>query len=188
VGVSKQEVENHVRACVRYWVWGGFAAPEDVARMVEDIIEEGVTADWARAVADEEFESKRTAEASWPAQTDCDKLDQVFARLDAAGICALQNAGYTQSDGRSDVEQALDERGRGKYLGYCFFHGQDLERAVDGNGLMLAFGDLRDDKKKSALVAERICDELKAAGFAVTWSGDVGRRIEIAQIDWKRRL
>lgn len=163
-------------------MWSGAAST------IEDIVEEGVTVAWGCAVADEEFARKRAAEATWPARTDCDRLDEVFERLDAAGICALQNAGNTMSDGHGDVDEAVNERGRAKYHGYCFFHAQDLARAVDGLGLMLAFGDLRDDNKKSALVGQRICDELKTAGFSVDWDGDIGQRINIPQIDWKRRF
>jgi hypothetical protein len=36
---------------------------------------------------------------TWPRVTDCDRLNSVFAALSAKGIIALQNAGYTQSDG-----------------------------------------------------------------------------------------
>jgi hypothetical protein len=53
---------------------------------------------------------------------------------------------------------------------------------------MLAFGDLGDEAKKSAAVAQRICEEMQTAGFAVQWNGDIGQRIEITSIDWKRRL
>ena len=47
---------------------------------------------------------------TWPAVTDCDRLDQAFAALNARGIIALQNAGYTQSDGYGDISQSYDER------------------------------------------------------------------------------
>ena len=48
------------------------------------------------------------------------------------------------SDGLSDISEYLAENGRDGILGYCFYHGQDLERAIAGGGLMLAFGDLED--------------------------------------------
>lgn len=182
------DVENHARATIRYWVWGGFHGPDDLAWMIEDIIEDGVTVEWAQAVVQEEISRKTAAEANWPQRTDCDRLDEAFKRLDSAGVCAVQNAGYTTSDGHEEIEQALDRRGGKKYHGYCFFHGQDLERAIDGRGLMLAFGDLRDDPKKSAAVGRRICDEMQAAGLTIHWNGDVGQRIEIKPIEWKRRL
>ncbi|MBN8607966.1 MAG: hypothetical protein J0L81_13705 [Caulobacterales bacterium] len=182
------DVEDHVRATIRYWVWGGYYGPRDFDQMIEDIIEEGVTTEWAQSIVQEEIARKTAAEAHWPARTDCDRLDEAFSRLDSVGICAVQNAGYTSSDGHEEVELALDQRGRDRCHGYCFFHGQDLERAIDGHGLMLAFGDLRDDVKRSASVAQQVCSEMRAAGFAVQWNGDVGQRIEITSIDWKRRL
>jgi hypothetical protein len=182
------DVEDHVRATIRYWVWGGYYGPRDLDRMIEDIIEEGVTTAWAQAIIQDEISRKTAGEAHRPARTDCDRLDEAFGRLDRAGICAVQNAGYTMSDGYSDVTEVLDQHRGKKYHGYCFFHGQDLERAIDGHGLMLAFGDLGDEAKKSAAVAQRICEEMQTAGFAVQWNGDIGQRIEITSIDWKRRL
>lgn len=187
MGLIQSEEERYIRGAIRYWVWSGFHDQASAEDMLQDILEENVSErEMVKAIA-EEFRSKAKAERLWPAHTDCDKLDAAFVALDAAGICAVQNAGYTMSDGVEDVAQALDDRGRDKYHGYCFFHGQDLERAIDGHGLMLAFGDLNDDPSKAAAVGRSICDALAAAGLPVEWQGDVGQRIDIPKIDWKRR-
>ena len=179
--------EKHLYGQIQVWVWSGFydtdEAEQHLDGLYEDDPEIGLDIEVVRKSLSAEFAKKAVAEKSWPKETDCDRLDRVFDALDAAGIVALQNAGYTMSDGRSE---ALHERGFDKYHGYCFYHGQDLERAVRGGGLMLAFGDIDADPAKKTAVGHEICASLARAGFNPIWNGDPERRIEFA-IDWKRR-
>jgi hypothetical protein len=91
------------------------------------------------------------------------------------------------SDGISDVSEALHERGRTGIKCYCFYHGQDVERAVAGGGLLIAFGDLDDDKSKKAKVGGLVRDVLEEFGFAIDWNGDTETRLNIPALDWKRR-
>src|SRR5262249_3689865 len=168
---------------------------EDRARIIEILCEEMYAPgelDEAEVVAaiDTALASLARDKASWPAVTDCDRLDQAFAALDALGIIALQNAGYTQSGGYDDVRQHHDEHAdRNRVIGYCFYHGQDLERAVHGEGLYLAFGpiDARNEATEGSRIGALIVEELKRAGFTVQWDGTFGKRIHIRAIDWKRR-
>jgi len=128
--------------------------------------------------------------ATWPAITDCDRLDQVFAALNALGMIALQNAGYTQSDGYSDVMEIYHGRSdRDQVIGYCFYHGQDLARAVSGEGLYLAFGpmDAKTEETEGPRVGAMIVEELKRLGFGAQWDGTFTQRIHIPAIEWKRR-
>ena len=182
-----EDTEAYVLQCIRYWVWSGYHDPDAVSEMLEDVLEEDVDAAAMRTAIAAEFRRKAAAEQSWPEKTDCDQLDEVFTTLDAQGICAVQNAGYTMSDGYEDVSQALDDRGADKYHGFCFFHGQDLERAIDGHGLMLAFGAVDDTTPKSLAVGKSVNAALNTAGFTTTWDGTVETRINIPVIDWKRR-
>lgn len=143
------KTDEYILNTIKSWVWSGFYSPNKVDAMIDDILEEGADEAMLREVVAPEFEKKAAAEASWPDTTDCDRLDQAFERLNSRGIIALHNAGYTMSDGLSDVSEVLHERGRNGVIGYCFYHGQDVERAVVGRGLMIAFGDLdgRESKK-----------------------------------------
>jgi len=173
-------------------VRGGF---EDRARIIEIFCAEMYAPgelDAAEVVAavDAALASLARDKATWPAVTDCDRLDQAFATLDALGIIALQNAGYTQSDGYDDVRQSYDEHpDRDRVIGYCFYHGQDLERAVQGVGLYLAFGpiDARDEATQGPRIGAMIVEEFTRAGFTVQWDGTFTKRIYIPTIDWKRR-
>lgn len=58
--------------------------------------------DAVRTVIRAEMARLATESASWPAVTDCDRLDAAFNAMRARGVIALQNAGYTQSDGFED--------------------------------------------------------------------------------------
>ena len=140
-----------------------------------------------RAVVGPEFARKQAAEKTWPQTTDCDRLEAAFAELNAQGIIALQNAGYTLSDGLSDISQVLHRRGREGVQGYCFYHGQDLERAVEGEGIMLAFGSLDDDRANKLQVGQRVRNVLERAGFTVEWNSDAETRLNLPTLDWKRR-
>jgi hypothetical protein len=126
---------------------------------------------------------------NWPAVTDCDLLDQAFEALNERGIVALQNAGNTQSDGYEDVRQAYKESADPeRILGYCFYHGQDLERAVRGGGLFLAFGpiDPKDEEARGAEIGGIIKRELERVGFHVKWNGTFSERIHLPKIVWQR--
>lgn len=187
---TPKQAEEDTLATIKVWVWSGFYSETDAAERLEDHLSEEDAVpdpDAIRKALAAEFKAKRAAEKSWPKETDCDRLDRAFEALNAAGICALHNAGYTQSDGHSDVAQELHDQGREKFHGYCFYHGQDVERAVHAGGLLIAFGDLDDNEAKSEAVGREVCAALNAAGLPTTWDGTRKTRIDIAKIDWKRR-
>jgi hypothetical protein len=155
--------------------------------MIDDILEDDADAAMLRAAVAPEFDKKSAAEASWPDTTDCDRLDRAFDKLNSRGIIALHNAGYTMSDGIYDVAEVLHERGRKGIRGYCFYHGQDVERAVEGGGLTVAFGDLDDDAIKKAEIGRLVKEVLQESGLTVEWNGDSETRLNIPGLDWRRR-
>jgi hypothetical protein len=179
--------DKYVLDTIKICVWSGFCDKDDVHEVIDDILEDDADEALLRASVAIEFEKKATAEASWPDETDCDRLDQVFDTLNSNGIIALHNAGVTMSDGLRDVGEELHQRNGTAITGYCFYHGQDVERAVAGDGLMLAFGDLNDDNAAKVVVGNVIKDALEKGGFNTEWNGDSESRIKIPSIDWKRR-
>lgn len=183
---NMSESDAHVIEYIRLWVWSGFYAQSEVEAMIEDLLEEDTDEALVRAAVAPEFARKRKAEAGWPAETDCDRLDRVFYRLHEQGVCALHNAGYTMSEGYSEVAEAVAQAPAGHYHGYCFYHGQDVERAVDGEGLMLAFGDLEDRDVEGLAVGRAVAKALADAGFEVAWNESVETRLSLA-LDWRRR-
>jgi len=181
------DTTKYIHDSIKRWVWSGFYSPSEVDSMIDDVLEEGADEGFLRGSVAPEFIAKQEAERGWPACTDCDRLDQAFRALDSIGVLALQNAGYTMSDGHSDAAEALAEKGRKSYFGYCFYHGQDLERAVDGGGLTIAFNHLEGDVPDKHKVGATVVAELERAGFKCDWNGDVNIRISIAEFDWKKR-
>lgn len=185
------DAEQEILDAIKTWVWSGFHAPTEVDSMIDEMLEDDLEDDvdegLLRAAALAEFDKKRAAEKGWPSVTDCDRLDKAFAILNGGGVIAIHNAGYTMSDGHEEVAEALQARDDRGPQGYCFYHGQDLERALAGEGLMLAFGGIRADRGESLKVGQMICQALRAAGLGVAWAGDPETRISLPSFDWKRR-
>ena len=142
-----------------------------------------------RAGIDGEFAKKLEQELDWPEKTDCDRLDEAFAELEEWHLIAMQNAGYTQSDGMGDMSEIWHERGGAAsgIVGYCFYHGQDLERAVKGEPLYLTYGDIAGDDAKGVAIGKLICSVLEKHAFTVEWDEDIKTRIQIPGIEWRRR-
>lgn len=178
---------EYILGLIKTHVWSGFYSEEDVYQMIEDVLDDDADEAFLRAAVRPEFLRKRQAEVTWPATTDCDRLDDAFAELNACGLIALHNTGMTMSDGQEDVDQALRERGRSGIKGYCFHHGQDLDRAVNGYGLWIAFGDLDANPEQKKAVGQQVKACLERHGLQVEWNDDPEKRLVIPKIDWKRR-
>ena len=75
-------------------------------------------------------------------------------------------------------------------VGYCFFHGQDLERALDGEGLYLAFGpiDPSQEPTDGPEVGKRVVAALAKEGLPADWDGTFSKRILLPRFEWKRRI
>lgn len=187
------KAELYILKSLQQWVWSGFYSIREVNRMVDDILEKEADAVKLDAAVTLEFEKKAEAEMSWPIETDCDRLNQVFARLNELGVIALQNAGYTMSDGFTELAEAEYEREQsshppGHWQGFCFYHGQDLERAVNGEGLRLAFGSMTGDEAKNIQIGNLIKSIVQEHGFSVEWNGLSTARLNLFPLNWQRRL
>ncbi len=176
---------------IRPAVWSGIHSRNQlVAIVTEELYAPGdIDADDATAFIDAELARKSVAEAAWPAETDCDRLTTVFARLNASGLAAVENAGLTMSDGFEDVDALCAARGGpgSQCFGYCFFHGQDLAHAQDGDGLHLAFGAFSGDGPKTVAVGQLVADTAAEHGLQVSWDGTPGQRILLVPFTWRKR-
>lgn len=136
------------------------------------------------------IEKWRTSQAQWPEVTDCDRLDQAFAKLNELGVIALHNAGMTQSDGYDDFREIYANHPKQSQLvGYCYYHGQDLERVVRGGPLFFSFGpcDPNLEQSEGSRVGQMIVQQLTDAGLTVEWDGTFDNRMSIPKFNWQRR-
>ncbi len=149
-----------------------------------------------REAIEEAFLAKKTAADSWPTVTDNDRLLAAFAALDAEGILALESPGDTQDDAlRRAVAFAAARRAlENPVHGYCFFTWNDMARAIEGEGLTLAYGTFEDGspepvttptpEQKVGGAVVRACVD---AGLNAEWTGADEDFIEMPRFTWQRR-
>jgi hypothetical protein len=190
-GVFDSELMEDMKVEVENWIWSGYMNAVEIDAEIEQEAVSGAAIDVEdlKAHARQVLAHKREVEQEWPETTDCDRLDSAFARLREQNICALQCAGNTLREGFEAVTDHLDsdDERADSYVGFCFFHSQDVARALEGEGLMLAFGAIDSDDDADYVAAGRVvCSALEENGLAVEWSGSPQRRIGV-KIRWQRR-
>lgn len=191
---ANDDATDDMAAQVENWIWYGFQSADEIDALIDASAAAGDGFDVARvkAFAVSTLARKRATEATWPKTTDCDQLDHAFARLHEQGICALHGAGDTQDDGFEAVVDALSEEGvpDDRYHGYCFYVSQDIDHALDDEGLQLAYGHLGRSEAtdgEHVAVGQRVCEALRQVGLEVAWNGSARRRIALPQLSWRRR-
>ncbi|MDR2955829.1 MAG: hypothetical protein LBV43_12180 [Prevotella sp.] len=162
---------------------------DDILEMVEDEgWENEITEDWIRNTISSEYEKHNKESKNWQHPTDTERLHTVFDKLCKQKIVALHNAGYTQSDAiydAQDVWQDLEDEGV-KPIGYCYYHGQDLERVIETGTLCLGFyGEKEKNDKEAIIIGNKVVSELRDAGFEIEWNGTASKRIEIKGFRWQ---
>ncbi|MCI0700346.1 MAG: hypothetical protein L0241_04630 [Planctomycetia bacterium] len=182
---------SEAKARIRYEVWSGEYDPGEVFIIIDEEVfdSDGEHDDWLRTTIRKEFQKKRAAERTWPKVTDYDRLDQLFSALREQGILAVHDAGYTQSEGWEDAFEVYRDEGgkRSGITGLCFHTTQDMESAIDGDGLWLAYGHISGDGRKGVVIGRRLRASCEEFGFAVEWNGSVKTRILLKGFRWQRR-
>lgn len=123
-------------------------------------------------------------ERTWQGVSTNDRIDKAFEFLDHAGIYSAQDYWCCSSCGHSAAAETMTER---KTRGYVFYHEQDTERAVEGGGLMLAYGSYEGEDPKTEAIAREICDTLDRFGIPHEWNGSASSRIFIQPFEWRKR-
>lgn len=173
-------------------VAAGFYDPAQILQNAEDAFSEELEPAIIRAEAEaalKQASATLAAEQSrWPDVTDCDRLDAAFAGLEAEGIIARQNFSCCGSCGSYEIwDEAQAEEARGKTVqGYAFFHMQDTESAVEGDGLYLNYGAAEEGDEAAVAIGHRIVRQLERNGLRTAWNGELNLRIGVA-LDWKKR-
>lgn len=188
------DVTDTMLGLVENWVWYGFHSVDELDAQIDGDAEDGDGFDVERVktFAAETLSKKRAAEAEWPRRTDCDRLDKTFDRLRAQGICALHfpESGYTLQQGHAAVADEINAEGvpEDRYVGFCFYHAQDIDRALDDEGLMVAFGSaVSDEDEDFVRIGRMVCEALAQEGLQTEWDGTANSRIRLPGLRWQRR-
>lgn len=185
------EAVRLMRERVRQEVAAGFDPADRIAEAVaEGECVDGVDAEElegiARRLVREALAAHYREQADWPDVTDCDRLDDAFAELEARGIVCRQNFSCCGTCGHTEIWDEM-ERAReagAEVWGYAFFHLQDTESAVGGGGLYLKYGSAEAGDEEA--VAEELVEVLTAHGLAAGWNGQTSQCVGLS-LDWKRR-
>jgi len=153
----------------------------------------------------EEAASKLSVEmATWPEETDCNRLDRVENTLREQGILLWQASPCCDTCTSAELPDRailIDERYPGFrdiLRGYAFFIDQNIpEKLAEGSNLVvyLAYGfvptedrELSPDENgaKALAIAKEVCHCLQSEGLKVDWDGDLSRKIRLS-LNWQRR-
>jgi len=183
----KIEISGEIRAFIK----SGFFDKVETFENIQDMFyDETLDEAWIKQEIQTQYEQRLEEAKTWEKETDFDRLAQVFDKLNSSGIIRLHKAGNTRQDGEGDTEEiyeALKDKGI-KTRGYCFYHTQDVDRAIEGDNLFLAFGAFQGDEKMGTDIGKEIVAALHGKGFKTDWNGSIEKRIEIVGIKWQKRF
>ncbi|KAL2862715.1 uncharacterized protein BJX67DRAFT_385412 [Aspergillus lucknowensis] len=118
--------------------------------------------------------------------TDIDKILEVFANLiENANIITKFNFSCCSRCAGTKI-RSLATPGQ---VGYCFFHEQDTDQAVKGQGLYIRYSALcpdrrRPEEKDEVAVGKAVASRLRDKGLEVDWNEDPGQPIKLPYFNW----
>lgn len=171
----------------------GFESLEDIIDGAMEAVEEEaweseISEEWVREVLGREYARNEEESKNWQHPTDTEKLRAAFDNLCKDGIVALHNAGYTLSEAVYDCQEMWQhlEDADVKPIGYCYYHGQELERVIEEGTLLIGFdGEKPKNDKEAIIIGHKIVNQLKEQGFSVKWDGTASKRIEVQDFNWQ---
>jgi hypothetical protein len=164
---------------------------ENIIEEIEDNgFDEGISEKWAFENIEKEFKKLLEESKKWIKPTDTDRLIEAFEELCEQNIIALHNAGFTTSDGEYEVVEVERKLSENQVIsdGYCFYHEQDLARAVtpESSSLYIAYQKVDNSNDKVTLeVGRKIVKILTKKGLEAEWNEDVNSKILIPDFKWQ---
>ncbi|MFG3245715.1 DUF6891 domain-containing protein [Streptomyces sp. NPDC048187] len=182
----REQVEQRVREQLRC----GYDDRGTLSEIAQDHLvggeygERPVSRAQAEVLVDRLWLERLAEQESWGGETtDPDRLTRVFEALDAAGITAREN--FTCCRGCGTAEIGAERQGA---RGFVFFHRQSTEAAAEGHGLMLHYGGFDSSEETTTAVGHEVVAAFAGSGLSTQWDGDPGRAIEVAPLNWRKRL
>ena len=213
-GRTPQEQRDDARDLASSLVDPGFLGRTDAIAAVTEMVEDDsdyypdLSGAAAAEIAASMWDRRLAVEAEWSDEGDYERLLLAFGDLESRGVVARMNFTCCQTCGHEEIgdERADDSRG------YTFFHQQDAEHLAPGaSELFLAFGAFGPDPSLDAdllarslagepearsevidrseeRIANEVVDALTSRGLRVEWSGNADQRIQVVDVDWRKRL
>lgn len=188
-----EETRADIIDTIDFEVRAGFGDAESLREELEESLRDelpDITDDDVKEMVahlDRELRARDELEATWTETTTNDRITAAFDALDAKGIVALEEAGETLTDGWDEALDIADERDDDHYWGAAYYHRQDVERGVAGQGLLIAYGAFAETEPEALRVARLVVETLRSHGVPVSWDGTVEKRIQIEPFEWRRR-
>ena len=191
---SMSEDQQFIFDSIYTQVRSGFYSLEDIQNnTIEEIEDNGfedeISEDWAYKQINAVNEELLKESESWGENTQTNRLIAAFDELAESKIIALHYTGYTMDDGEYEVievERTLNDNNE-KSEGYCFYHGQDLERAIRGDGLNISFQKINNESDVvSKEIAKKIVAVLEKHDLKVDWNGKASSKILLPEFKWQR--
>ncbi len=183
---------DELEEMITNYVKAGFWPNDKILMECEEYIKDFYSEEWGNITEDglrTIIEALREEFQNTGNQENFLKLESAFQSLTAHGIAALHYAGFTQSDGFADCNEAtewMQEKGQ-KVIGCCFYTEQDLGHILQGDStlLYLSFGNYF-EKPTAEEIGQAIVNELKSVGFSIQWDGTAGTKIAIKDFKWDK--
>ena len=194
--IPTSENEQYIKEIIYSYVRTGFHSISDIKNIVIETVEDNgfekeFPKSWINSKIKQEHQKLLTESKKWEKPTDVDLLIKAFNKLMTNGIISLHNAGYTNSDGEEEVREVvtlLKNKSIKNTIGYCFYHQQDLERALRPTNpiLSLSFGALNNTTYNTIEIGQKIVNILQRYHFQVKWNGSADEKIEIIDFKWQK--
>ena len=189
----KQEIKDEAIEQLEKDILFGFENGDDLLESISEMFydESDFDEKWLKQEIDIRLKKHQAESLKWEKPTDFDRLVKSFDELNKNKIVSLHRAGYTKSDGEEDCSEIIAEL---KEIGisakgYCYYHTQDLERAIEEEKMLfIGFDSYNRDDELAKEVAEKIVSVLTDNGFKTKWNGSINTRIEILNINWKKTV
>jgi len=171
----------------------GFYSPEEIKEnIIEEIEDNGfekeISTAWANEHIKKEFHQLTKESKGWKKPTDTEKLVKAFDQLCSQNIIALHNAGYESSDGHTEAAEveAILRENNVISDGYCFYHRQDISRAINYPSLYIAFQKIDNESDEVTIeVGKKVAKVLKENGLEIEWAEVPTKRILISNFKWQ---
>jgi len=194
--IPVSENQQYIDEIIHSHIRTGFYSIPDIKNMVIETVEDNsfekeFSKSWIKSRITQEHQKLLTESKKWKKPTDVDLLIKAFNELVKSGIISLHNAGYTNSDGEDEVQEiatSLKNKSIKSPIGYCFYHQQDLERALipTDSALYLSFGTLNNTNHNTIEIGQKIVNILQKYHFQVKWNGNDDKKIEILNFKWQK--